>query len=347
MSGIDGLLGGIAGQNYGDNGTTALIEKCENRGTIECTGIASENVGGITGWSNGNITESKNIGTIIGSYQDVGGIVGDIKQEGNKVTSCSNDGEITGKQRVGGIVGYSEKSIVDNCNNNGIIIGDGVFYTEDQSYHVRAGGIVGHATNQSEIRNSHNYNEVKTIAETGKIKIIFGGIAGSATSNSTIYNCYNEGKIGNLENGIQQVGGISGALGSGSTIKQCYNKKEINGQLAVGGITGCVGYLSTSTIDNCYNVGEVKGITNSIGGICYVHSGTTGTTVKNCYNTGNVSATNQGNNTSIRRNFRNRKFRKYNSYKLLLFTRYMCRCSKFKRYKRSSRKQNRSTNERY
>ena len=334
MSGIDGLLGGIAGQNYGDNGTTALIEKCENRGTIECTGIASENVGGITGWSNGNITESKNIGKIIGSYQDVGGIVGDTKGEGNKVTLCSNDGEIRGGQHVGGIAGNSEKSIVDDCNNNGIIIGNGVFYTEDQLYHVMAGGIVGCATSQSEIKNSHNYNEVKAIMEAGKTKIQFGGITGG-TSNSTIYNCYNEGRIGTLENGIEQLGGISGCLTSESTIKQCYNKKEINGQIYVGGIAGMIGWKAGATIDNCYNRGEVKGITNLIGGICAVSTNTTGSEIRNCYNTGNISATNQGGNTYIRRSCRNRKCRKYNSYKLLLFTRYMRRCSEFKRYKRN------------
>ncbi len=192
--------------------------------------------------------------------------------------------------------------------------------------------MVGYAK-QSEIRNSHNYNEVKTIAEAGKRKVQFGGITGLANTNSIIYNCSNEGKIGILENGITQVGGISGSLHTESTIKQCYNKKEINGHDGVGGIAGNVGYTSTSTIDNCYNVGEVKGITNYIGGICVESTGTTGTTITNCYNIGNVSATNQGSNINIRRNFRNRKFRKYNSYKLLLFRRYMRRCSKFKRYK--------------
>ena len=346
VSGIDGSFGGIAGINYADNGKIVLIEKCENRGTIKSTGIASENVGGIAGWSNGNITESKNIGKVTGANQDVGGIVGDTKQEGNKVTSCSNDGEIRGGQKVGGIAGYSEKSIVDNCNNNGIIVGDGVLNSEDNQYQVIAGGIVGSANSQSEIRNSHNYNEVKAIAETGKTKIIFGGITGG-TTNSTIYNCYNEGKIGTLENGIVQVGGISGAVAKESTIKQCYNKKEINGQNYVGGVAGDVGWNSVATINNCYNIGEIRGITNNIGGICAVSPDTTGSEIRNCYNIGNVSATNQGNNTYIRRSCRNKKLRKYDSYQLLLFTRYMRRRSEFKRYKRSSRKQNRNTNERY
>ncbi len=199
-------------------------------------------------------------------------------------------------------------------------------------YAVAAGGIIGNAK-QSEIRNSHNYNEVKAIAETGKSKIIFGGIVGNATTSCTIYNCYNEGKIGTLENGIEQVGGICGSLTAGSKIKQCYNKKEINGKSSVGGVAGNVGYTSTIVIDNCYNRGEVKGITNGIGGICCVSTSTTSATITNCYNTGNVSATNQGSNTYIRRSYRNRKFRKYDSYKLLLFRRYMRRCSKFKRYK--------------
>ncbi len=326
--------------NEEESNYMGLFGYCGDKSSIKNIVISNVNitstknyVGGLVGRNYGTIDRVKTEGGEITAKKYVGGIVGDTKQEGNKVTSCNNDGEITGKRHVGGIAGYSEKSIVDNCNNNGMIIGDGVLSSEDSQYHVDAGGIVGYATSQSEIRNSHNYNEVKTIAETGKTKIIVGGIVGLANTNSTIYNCYNEGKIGTLENGIEQVGGISGALGSESTIKQCYNKKEINGQRYVGGIAGLTGYLSTSTIDNCYNTGEVKGITNNIGGICYVHSNTTGTTITNCYNTGNVSATNKGNNTYIRRNCRNRKFRKYNSYKLLLFRRYMRRCSKFTRYK--------------
>ena len=293
ITSTEDYVGGLAGRNYG------TIDRVKTEGG-EIT--AKQYVGGITGWSNGEIT------------------------------SCSNDGEIRGERHVGGIAGYSEKSIVDNCNNNGIIIGDGVLNT-DQNYHVDAGGIVGYATSQSEIRNSHNYNEVKTIAETGKTKIIVGGIVGAARGKSTIYNCYNEGKIGTLENGILQVGGICGAVWEGTTVTKCYNKKEINGRSFVGGVAGNAGYKSTIVIDNCYNIGEVKGITNYIGGICGVDSSTIGTTITNCYNTGNVSATNQGNNTYIRRSCRHREFRKNNSYQLLLFRRYMCRCSKFKRYK--------------
>ncbi len=333
ITALNGSVGGIVG-NSNVGGT---VEKCQNKGEVTSTGKAAQNIAGIVGWCGaGTIKECENTGKITGTSYDVGGIVGDIKNEGATVISCANEGIIEGKQRVGGIAGivgegttskvkivsctnngavtgdkniggiagYSYNTVIDSCSNNGIITGKGIWNVDDHSYYACTGGIVGQAVSQSEIKNSRNHNEIKSRG------ICVGGISGWTMDKSSIYDCYNEGKIGSLEKeqSIKGIGGISGYLKGESTISRCYNKGEINGEYYVGGISGWVGQSSNSYIDNCYNKGVVKSIKGQVGGIACITVRATGVEITNCYNVGNVSAT-EPTNSYIRRNCRNWKFK--------------------------------------
>ena len=120
--------GGISGSN------TGLIYKSTNKGSINNTVLSTEqpaiksglslknfdiaeiseddflditDTGGITGFSEGSITECENSG-IIGydrTGYNTGGIAG---RNIGTVTTCTNNGDVIGKKDIGGIVGQAE-----------------------------------------------------------------------------------------------------------------------------------------------------------------------------------------------------------------------------------------------
>ncbi len=305
-----------------DNGTTGLFGVTGEKSNIKNIDILKANikstgdyVGGLIGKSKGTVEKvTIREGSIEGNER-IGGVVGYAEKA--TITACTNTGNITGDRYIGGIAGFIDKeSTIENCSNNGIIVGNGIYSDIDYQYHSNVGGIAGDVVNNSKIINSSNHNIVKS---TKGIDI--GGIAGVVIVNSTISKCYNEGEIGILQKNIDEknVGGICGDFHN-STVSQCFNKGEVNGEQSIGGIVGIIGWQSKALIENCYNTGKVTGIIGSIGGIGYVPVNTTGSEIKNSYNTGIVSAT-ERNNNNIRRNNRHRKSRCNNSNKLLLFIR--------------------------
>lgn len=96
-------VGGIVGRmgEYGGN-----IENCKNYGTI--TG-SYDGIGGIVGWiRKGNIIGCENYSNINNNVVKVGGISG-CSGDGTNIVSfkkVKNAGEIIGNNYVGGITGY-------------------------------------------------------------------------------------------------------------------------------------------------------------------------------------------------------------------------------------------------
>ena len=109
---------------------------------------------------------------------------------------------------------------------------------------------------------------------------VLGGIAGSITRSCS-----------NLENnatvsGKYEVGGIAGRFSSDYTMSSCVN----NGMVAAnrsGKCGGIVGFLSSGTIEDCANYGNVTG-TNEIGGI--VGYAQDNSTIKSTLSCGNITS---------------------------------------------------------
>ena len=113
-----------------------------------------------------------------------------------------------------------------------------------------------------------------------------GGICGRSEGNGIIENCYNTGYVyGDRIN----VGGICGD--NFSTIENSYNVGSIKGNNGVGGIVGKSSRSdNTIWIKDCYNIGNVIGVTENIGGIGgYIGYGL----VENCYSQATVSGNKQ------------------------------------------------------
>ena len=106
-----------------------------------------------------------------------------------------------------------------------------------------------------------------------------GGIVGKIISGN-VEQCSFTGTIKTTKAGAY-VGGITGYSGNGSTqkgmISECVNNATVSGGVA-GGIAG---YAKYSTIESCYNTGNIKA-TGNTGGI--VGQSMNKTTVKACYN---------------------------------------------------------------
>jgi len=212
-------VGGIVGLNEkgegdGEKFRKPLVEGCSNYGAVTYNSALTAgadklgfNVGGIVGYSD---QYTRIIGCYVGSTSTV-----------------------TGTQNVGGIVGYIEYSVMNECDT-----GDTTTVSGTQN----VGGIVGC---------SFNYNQVRycsidgTAAVTGTENV--GGIAGYSSYVSDVTSC-TTGEYTTVT-GEQNVGGIAG---QSQDIISCTNGSTIirlKEDTVWGTITGYVQFKSD--IENC------------------------------------------------------------------------------------------------
>lgn len=227
VGGITGMLATISNTVCSNN---------VNRGVINSKG---NNVGGIVGrvtitdymikytCADGNI----NYADVTSEGDSIGGIFGKIFRNEHysyDVINNENRGKITGRSKVGGIIGdgYSLKTM-DNCINKGDVKGS-------EEY---VGGYVGIAYN------STLKNLVNEVTVEGKAYV--GGIAGEAGS---VESCVNKGKIisnGTVIRADLAVSNTGGVVGYCKTVNHSKNYGEItvnSSGLYVGGVAGHLVY---------------------------------------------------------------------------------------------------------
>ena len=223
-------VGGIIGRTtYNQNST--LIENSCFKGTIK--GV--EYVGGISGFNH--------FETIIRNcWSEEANISGDNKVGGISgllTTNCLieksfSSASLFGTHSVGGIVGHGDSFKINECHFEGDI--------EGSRYN---GGVIGHSRN-NEIVKCYNSGSIKGRSETG-------GIAGYAHS-GTIISSFNKGAITSTFFG----GGIVGySISSNTTqiyIVNCYNVGDIDGGKQAGGI---VGAAYTADLKYCYSTADI------------------------------------------------------------------------------------------
>ena len=188
-------VGGYVGRGY-------YISNCDNN--VEIYAVGSY-VGGIAGWSNGNISNCNNTGKITSQGDYIGGIIGYLHNS-TKVESCSNTGDILGNNYVGGIIGNFNHNISTNSNydvyltsltNSGEIIGNDY-----------VGGISGYIyANNSDSGNWSTF-KIERLTNAGIIVVLlensmYGGYFGYGYSDgSASYIVYSS----NLVEGLQNYG---------------------------------------------------------------------------------------------------------------------------------------------
>jgi len=276
-------VGGVVASAYNTH-----VEKCSNYGAI--TGYKQEIVGGVVGHyrnyydgiseTDYKINSLENHGSVTATNSNkVGGVVGAVNRSkhaiysatnhaNSNLTALKNDGDVKGKNYVGGTVGYIDNGIgipmVSYNENKGSISGEEF-----------VGGIIGYdAQKDVEISQSTNLkNADGTNVVEGKLYV--GGIASRVNKVTFSTNEAN-------------VRFIKGTPKSSS-------KDEISDQYGLGGIVGLT-FTKSSTIENCTNNGIVEGypaesevpytLGHSIGGVVGLYYG--GSFKNNAHN-GSVS----------------------------------------------------------
>lgn len=226
-------LGGVFGSI--EKNADSRLENCNNYQDIviaNCTLVDGTylKLGGIGGLFSGVMENCTNDGDIVfdSSVSAVtnervwlGGVVGHAPQisatSGPEFNYCINKGDITSglsiAQRLGGIVGMTQTSAFDHCDNNGEI------YVESTANFQLIGGIVGvddaAGTGQkTTITYCRNLKPI-TLEKTGSANhdaLVVGGIAGRChgADGSTISNCENSGDITINSSQKATAGGILG-----------------------------------------------------------------------------------------------------------------------------------------
>ena len=181
--------------------------------------------------------------------------------------------DIKGANNIGGLVGWSDNSIITNSYAIGRVSG----------LNGPLGGLIGNSLNNSNISNCYTKGSVISGSGAGGYSHA-GGLVGISW-NSTISNCYST-------DSISGTGGIGGLVGTNdnSTISACYATGNVDSwedwtgvNYSVGGLVGIT--RNSSKISNSYAIGNVNG-NNMVGGLAGI---SISSTISNSYATGNVS----------------------------------------------------------
>lgn len=275
--------------------------------------IGASKVGGLVGAMQGSLVINCTIGeqSVIQAMQTegrAGGIVGESIDSG--IISSENSSEVNGFSFVGGLIGISEFSNIENSGNYGDISGV-------PSGGWGFGGLVGEqlltfiANSFSEadiigdnagagIAGFSFYSTIEECISTGNVNCLYGagGILGidvgtsirnSSSSAQIDGHYYAGGLVGfstfdpsNLHNLCITDINITKSTMSDYSIKSSFATGDVSGYFYLGGL---VGYLTDEgSIQDCYSRGSVLGNSRAGGLIGYVFD----SIVKNCYSDGYV-----------------------------------------------------------
>lgn len=205
------------------------------------------------------------------------------KLEGDAIVSdIILSGSVSGKEAVGGIVGWMHKGTLRNCINNAAINGT-----------TNVGGLVGFTgyvsaeiskIGDSSIENCFNLGTVNASGSS------VGGIIGYG--HAIIKNCANLAAVNG--NG-SHIGGIAGM--TYAKIEDSYNSGPVTNlsttitdtnASAAGGIAGGVRQAS-SPIEDCFNTGTITSGGTAAGIVGGFWNGSSHIAITRCYNAGTVS----------------------------------------------------------
>ena len=228
VSGSSDLVGGLVGMNkYG----TAISN---SSATGNVTGSGSY-VGGLVGENWGStIIDCSATGIVSGSIDCVGGLVGFNRYDLNINTNVSNSyatGDVTGRNRVGGLVGFNDNSTVSTSYATGTVNGSG----------SSVGGLVGYNDDSATVINSFATGNVSGTGDR------VGGLVGYNYDSATVTNSF---ATGTVSGSSDLVGGLVGYNYDSATVTNSFATGTVSGSNRVGGL---VGFNSVGTVnDYCY-----------------------------------------------------------------------------------------------
>lgn len=259
-------VGGIIG--WAEQSVT--IKDCHNTGSGVDGGYA--HVGGIVGCSSFNtmlsIDDCSNTAPIKSSSNCVGGIIGGTyksKEDGDNnssklitITYCSNNGKITGKTSVGGILGFSKYwTTIENCVN-----GSKGKITGDQG----CGGIVGEFNTHGNFIQDGGVRIIGKCANYADVsadEVWAGGIVGCMYQGFKMTECFNSGFISADK---EFCGGMIGLIDVGSNVEQFPKGSQYMNNCLNTGDSKCPshrgGMIGRKDADVCANRFRIRKLVN-------------------------------------------------------------------------------------
>ncbi|MDH7506201.1 MAG: hypothetical protein QHH15_00235 [Candidatus Thermoplasmatota archaeon] len=273
-------IGGIAG-GWGYVSNFSFGTGNSANGTVTGTGVR---IGGLVGYTpyGGTIpTGNTNNATVTGgaSSDYVGGIIGYQCNNNNdlKITSVVNNGNVSGRDYIGGTVGTMSRGTITSPTNTGTVSG-----------RHNIGGIVGYINGCMSVGNTakitgctHKVNVTGTGNGVGGI--LGSGYTGALNAILIIEKCRYKGTV----SGANYVGGIVGRHYlhySGSTITECFSQGTVTASATYAG--GIAGYHYNAPIANCFSIASINATTNYAGGLIGYYNAGAGTY---CYSKGAVT----------------------------------------------------------
>ena len=205
------------------------------------------NTAGLAGVSLGTINNAYVSGTISGTADNVGGLVGN-NAEGDGITNSYTIVTVSGNDSIGGLVGYSRAPITNS------------YAIADVSGNDSIGGLVGENEGSSAmIRNSFALATVRGNSSVG-------GLVGFLDDGS-IFNGYARGLV---SASMTDVGGLVGVIANaGQGVDNSYSNVEVVGGATVtniGGLVGRHGGNADTDVINSYWDRQTSGQNASTGG---------------------------------------------------------------------------------
>lgn len=158
--------------------------------------------------------------------QNVGGFIGSAISLQQGLIECLNEGQITGSNGVGGLIGLapqftSARASLTDCLNRGAVFASPALYGDSYS----AGGLAGYYGGDA-IRCAN----LGAVTSTR----VAGGLFGDTAVGCVITDCYNAGSV----SAQFEVGGLCGYTFQGCDFYNCYNAGAVSGDHSVGALTG-------------------------------------------------------------------------------------------------------------
>ena len=244
-------LGGIVGENDGRSSAdrTGIVRNSRNTGEVANT--ASSKVGGIVGNNlQGTLQNVSNSGTVKGS-QNVGGIAG---LNNNEISNAANTGTVQGKKWVGGVIGYNNQGTLTNAYNIGSIS----ISNPAGPYGIGgAGGVVG--ANEGIVTNVYNEGTVSGSNINGGVV----GLNGSNTNGyGVLRNAYNTGTVSGTGANTGGIVGLlvennsdataNGRVYTTGSVENVYNTGGVTSTNSENSLGAIVGQQKGGTISGAY-----------------------------------------------------------------------------------------------
>ncbi len=233
--------------------TTAVIK---NTSLVNVDITGADYTGALIGNANGNITNCHSSGNVSGNSY-TGGLTGQFfGEEGNLVTLSQSSGacEVTAEsERVGGLIGSSDKVIIEKCFSSGSVTSNSTL--------ANAGGLVGvHVANSENSVIRQSFSSASVTGNTNS-----GGLLGFCGYGGTIEDCYSTGDV----SGNEYIGGLIGYTRSDGTngapnITNCYTASPVTGSTNVNAFIG-EDLNDDVSLTSCFYNSDVASVSNSLG----------------------------------------------------------------------------------